>query len=201
MSTRIFKILLQNTALVLIAIGLIAAQTGLFPVIQEPHTGSILQGVVTINGSSNLSDFASYEVAFAYVGDTTGTWFQIHTSGQSVNKGELALWDTTTITDGDYSLRLRVFQTTGNFKDMIVSNLRVRNYTPIETPTLAGVSTAAAFTPVATITVTPYPAATALPRNPAALTPMDVSISVGVGGLIAILFLSILGIYLWQRRK
>jgi hypothetical protein len=201
MSKRIAKIFIRNLALVSIAIGLIAAQTGLNPVIHEPLTGSVLQGAVTINGSNDVPDFASYEVAFAYTGDTTGTWFQIDANSQSVRDGALAVWDTTTITDGDYSLRLRVFQTDGNYKDTIVLNLLVRNYTPIETPTVPVSETLVTLMPTATMTVTPFPTPTALPRNPAALTPEDVSISVAVGGLIAILLLSTLAIYLWLRRK
>jgi hypothetical protein len=201
MTMRVAKIFTRNLALVLIAIGLIAAQTGLNPVIQEPRAGSVLQGVVTINGSSDVPDFASSEVDFAYTGDTTGTWFPINSSSQPASSGTLAVWDTTTITDGDYSLRLRVFQTEGNFKDKIIMNLLVRNYTPIETPTAPASGTLIPPVPAATMTAMLFPTPTALPRNPAALTPRDVSISVAVGGLIAILLLSTLVIYLWLRRK
>jgi hypothetical protein len=175
-------------------------QTG-DPVIAVPRPGDVLQGVVTIAGSSDVTGFASAEVAFGYADDPTGTWFLIATSSQPVSNDTLVAWDTTVITDGDYVLRLRVYLTDGSFRETLVSGLRVRNYTPVETPTPTIPAPEATPLPTITPTATPFPTPTALPRNPATLAPMDVSASILYGGLAAILIFVIIGIYLWLQRK
>jgi hypothetical protein len=48
----------------------------------------------------------------------------------------LGRWDTSQISDGLYTLRLRVFYTDGAFLEAIVGNVRVQNATP--TPSLGG---------------------------------------------------------------
>jgi hypothetical protein len=178
-----------------------AAQTSLEPVITTLQAGDVLQGISTINVSNNLSGFTSSEVAFAYTGDPTGTWFLIAQNNQPIDDGTLATWDTTTISDGNYILRLRVFLSDGSFHDATVPNLRVRNYTPIETPTPAPTPLQATVIPTDTPTITPYPTPTTLPKNPAILTPTDVSISIGYGGVAAVIILVLVGFYLWLRRK
>jgi hypothetical protein len=171
------------------------------PVIVVPRPGDVLQGDVTIAGSSDIAGFVSAEISFAYADDSTGTWFLIAMDSQPVVNNRLATWDTTVITDGDYVLRLSVNLTDGNSLETLVSGLRVRNYTPVET------STPMALIPIVTplssitLTATPFPMPTALPRNPAALVPTDVSTSILFGGFAAILAFTIVGIYLWLRRK
>src|SRR5262249_40134368 len=78
------------------------------PTITSPTAGQILQGQVAITGTTNVANFASAELAFAYASDTTGTWFTILASTQFVVNDVLATWDTTAVTDGDYVLRLKV---------------------------------------------------------------------------------------------
>jgi hypothetical protein len=182
-----------------VAIRSVAAQVGRG--IDSPQQGEVLQGVVTIRGSSNGTGFLSSEIDFAYAGDTTGTWFLIATSTQPVDSDILATWDTTTITDGNYNLRLRVYLTDGSHLDATVPDLRVRNYTPVETPTPAPTALQPTPVPTTTLTPTPFPSPTALPPNPAVMTPADVSTSLAYGGLGAVLLLVLLGIYLWLRRK
>jgi len=171
------------------------------PVIVSPRPGDVLQGVVTIAGYSDVEEYASDELSFAYADDPTGTWFLIATNSQPVVNNTLATWDTTVITDGNYVLRLRVYITGGNYREIFVSGLRVRNYTPVETLTPTVLAPEA--TPLATIspTATSFPKPTSLPRNPAELAPKDVSSSILYGGLTAILTFVIVGIYLWLRRK
>jgi hypothetical protein len=177
----------------------VAAQVG--PVIVSPRQGEVLQGVVTIKGSSDVAGFVSAEVAFAYAGDTTATWFLIAASSLPVNLDTLATWDTTIITDGDYVLRVRAYLKDGSPLDILVLNLRVRNYTPVETPTPVPTALQPTATSTPTLTATPFPSPTPLPYNPAILTPMDVSKSIAYGGLGAVLFLIVLGAYLGLRRR
>lgn len=177
----------------------VAAQAGLLVI--SPHQGDVLQGIVTIQGTSDISGFVSAELAFSYTGDNTGNWFLITASSQPVNLDVLATWDTSTITDGDYVLRLRIYLKHGITQDFLVPDLRVRNYTPIETPTPAPTPLQPTATLAPTLTVTPFSTPTPLPPNPAVLTPMDVSKSIVYGGAGAILFLILLGITIGLRRR
>jgi hypothetical protein len=158
--------------------------------ISLPRPGEALQGVVSINGTTDVPGFRSAEVDFAYQTDSTGTWFLIQQSGTPVKDGALATWDTTTITDGEYRLRVRVFLQNGQLMESVVSGLRVRNYTVIETST-AEARPAGQETP--TPTATPRPdfqvktlEVTPLPTNPAQLTPLAMQAS-ALRGVMAVL--------------
>lgn len=109
-------------------------QTG--PTISAPQNGAILTGRMEILGSLGAPGFSSAELAFAYAADTTGTWFFLQELPGSVQQGPLALWDTSQLTDGDYRLRLRVFQADGSSQEAIVEELHIRNDAPPATPTL-----------------------------------------------------------------
>ena len=189
------------------------------PVIASPRPGDALQGVIKIAGSCDAAGFVSAEVSFTYADNPTGTWFLIAWISQPILNDTLANWDTTVITDGNYILRLRVYLTDGSFRDAIVSGLRLRNYTPVETPTpmtptptattvptITSTATSSptpepTLIPTITQTSTPFPTPTALPANPATLVPTDVSSSILFGGLATILTFVIIGIFLWLRRK
>jgi hypothetical protein len=176
------------------------AQSG-DPVIDSPRSGDVLQGVVTIAGSSEVDGFVSAEVSFTYADDPTGTWFMIAINSQPVLNDRLATWDTTVITDGNYVIRLRISLTDGSSREVLVSGLRVRNYTQVETPTPILLAPEATPLPTITPTAFPFPTPTALPRNPAMLAPTDVSASILYGGLMVISIFVIISIYLWLRRK
>ena len=177
-----------------------AAQVG-EAVIDSPRPGDVLQGVVAVNGSSDISGFVSAEISFTYLDDPTGTWFLIATDTQPVSNNRLVTWDTTVITDGNYVIRLRVNLADGAGREVLVPDLRVRNYTPVETSTPPPVTPEAVPIPTSMTTMTLFPTPTALARNPATLAPMDISTSILYGGLAAILTFLIIGIYLWLRKK
>jgi hypothetical protein len=170
------------------------------PDVLSPYPGEALQGRVTITGTANAVGFVAYELAFAYPDDTTGTWFLITRSTQPVQGGVLGEWDTSQVTDGEYNLRLTVFLDNGNQIDVLVPGLRVRNYTPIETPTPAAVP----VLPTRTLPpASPFPlpvAATPLPPNPVALTSERLRVALGYGavGMLAVFLL--LAVYLSARR-
>jgi hypothetical protein len=170
-------------------------------VIESPRPGDVLQGVVAVIGSSKVNGFKSAEISFSYMDDPTGTWFLLANNVQPVSKSTLATWDTTVITDANYVLRLRVNLTDESSQEFLVSELHVRNYTPVETPTPLPVTPEATPLPTSTATLETFPTPTALGQNPAILAPMDVTTSIFYGGLAAILTFIIIGIYLWLRRK
>lgn len=175
-----------------------AAQAPGYANIREPFGGEAIDGVVTIEGSASHPSFVSYDLSFAHSQDPTETWFQIgdavHTS---VADGRLGLWDTTGITDGFYTLRLRVHLSNSTMLESFVEGLRIRNSTPIETATAQPYRIEA--TPTITLpTRTPRP--TPLPL--AGSSDRSTVLRTFTGGLIAgLLLLLLLGIYLFIRRR
>ena len=78
------------------------------PMITSPRPGEALQGVIAVQGSTDVLDFESAELSFAYQDGGEETWFLIANLKNPVEDQRLAEWDTTTIADGTYQLRLRV---------------------------------------------------------------------------------------------
>lgn len=103
--------------------------------ISDPQNGDVLQGVVLIHGTTDVPGFRLTEVSFGYQNDPTTTWFIIEQSKAPVKNDLIASWDTSTITDGEYQLRVKVELADGQMVQEIVTNLRVRNYSPVETAT------------------------------------------------------------------
>lgn len=123
-------------------------------VITSPLEGAGAAGLVPISGSATHPQFAFYELSFAYSPNPTDTWFTIAPRGTAPVVNEvLGRWDTSQISDGFYTLRLRVFYGDGAFLEAFVSNLRIQNATP--TPPLGlGTETGASPTPAVPATPT-----------------------------------------------
>lgn len=177
------------------------------PKIDSPQAGEALQGVVNVMGTTDINGFVSFETAFSY--DQEGSsWYILSQSKDPVRNGSLGSWDTTTITDGTYRLRVTVHLADGGAAETIVSGLRVRNYSEIETNTPAPMvaqDTVVATTQVAVVTRTPRPSATPLPVNPAEVTGVGLAFSAVQGaGLVMVAFVA-LGLYTglraWRRRS
>jgi hypothetical protein len=176
----------------------------IFPQILSPQSGDVLQGMVNITGSTNVEDLDYSTISFAYEGSESGTWFEIHESREGVQNGTLAIWDTTTISDGTYSLRLEVFLKNGEHKEDIVSGLKIRNYTPIETNTprvsVEGVQSTEEI--LATEELTPIQRMpSALPINPAQVTPGSIRSSLLVGSSVAFVSMGLLAAYGWFKSR
>ena len=188
----------------------VLAQEGDDLMITSPDTGQIVQGLVIVSGTVTVLGFSSYELSFAYKDDPTGTWFTLQNSSLPVFEGELGIWDTTTLTDGDYTLRLRVFLLDGSQRETTVSDLRVRNYTPVPTPTFTATATAfvqilpptAQLLAPAPATVTPFHSTpTPFPPNPAGLAVSSISNALGRGAVLALLLILGVGLILRLRRE
>ncbi len=173
--------------------------------IASPLPGQALQGIVPIVINTNMEGFQSAELTFAYLDDATDTWFLIYESEQPVLDGELTQWDTTTLTDGEYSLRLVLTLQDESQVSAVVPDLRVRNYTAVETDTPIPTETPAlGDTPIPTNTPTSTrppipPTGTPLPPNPAQLTNQDITLSLGKGALGAFGAFAIIGLYAFIR--
>ncbi len=168
--------------------------------LQSPRGGEALQGSVPILGNTDVEGFQSASLFFGYQGDSTHTWFLIAQSDQPVKDGTLAQWDTTTITDGDYDLRLRVTRSDGSQEVANVEGLRVRNYSAIETSTPPPVTPTATSLPGETVVPTKSvtsapPTGTPFPPNPAQITTLDVAGSMGKGALAILGLFALLGVY------
>lgn len=106
-----------------------------FAEITEPGQGQAVTGIVTIFGTASHPAFQSFDLAFSFDPDPTDTWFPMGEALDTpVVDSRLAIWDTTQITDGVYRLRLRVNVEGSPPFETVVRDIRVRNYTPTETP-------------------------------------------------------------------
>ena len=191
----------------------VAAQTGDSAAVEitSPTAGTPLQGTVTINGKTLVEGAISWEINFGYASDSSGTWFLIAEGDEQISLGELTQWDTTTITDGNYNLRLTVYLQGGRREHYMVNNLRVRNYSPIETitPTPTLTSTPYTETPRPSLTSTrtieptetPIPSTpTLLPTNPVIISQSDINNSLIQGAAGALAALVLVGLYLSIKR-
>ncbi len=158
----------------------------------SPSSGSPLQGSIPVIVDTTIQDFKTVELAFKYSNDPDETWFLIYQGIQPVTGTMLVLWDTSTITDGNYTLRMTVTFNDGSQKSVEAGGLRVRNYTPVETSTPTEVSAtstpepAATLTPTVATTIMPtmiIPTATPPATNPAQLSRFDVFTNIGKGAL------------------
>jgi hypothetical protein len=182
--------------------------------ITSPASGEAVRGQVNIIGSTDVPNFVSAQLDFAYASDITpeagetGTWFPLQALSQPVFDSPLYTWDTTSITDGDYILRLRVFTADGGVQAATVP-LKVQN-DAIPTPTLAPTSTAESVTnqiptpfllaASPTPTDVPRPTPTPMPTNAAALDRTEIYASLGRGALVILGLFAFAGIILRLRR-
>ncbi|HEX7976925.1 MAG TPA: hypothetical protein VF498_21130 [Anaerolineales bacterium] len=171
--------------------------------IQSPRPGQALQGRVPVLGSVAAENLQSLEVSFAYVDVPNPAWFLVPPAGLPSGDGPLAQWDTTTITDGDYNLRLVATWKDGSQKSLVISGLRVRNYTPVETDTPVPASTQKnAPLPSATPAPSRTPllaTSTPLAANPALLTNQQIALSLGKGLLAVAGIFALMGAYSLMR--
>jgi hypothetical protein len=147
----------------------------------------------------DIPGFSSAELAFSYASNPADSWFTIQTFPQPVVNSAIATWDTTTLTDGDYILHLRVFLQDGSSQDVDISDLKIRNdiVLPTETPTSdfsSGlIATPMITTPLPVLTEKPavavisFPPSTPLPVNTMSVTNSSIYINFGYGALITLI--------------
>lgn len=189
---------------------LIAAQDEPPISITSPLAGDVLRGEVTITGKTDIPNFVSAQLDFAYASDTTGTWFAIQVFTQSVADSTLTTWDTTSISDGNYILRLRVNLADNTFQEVTVP-IQVGNDVAPVTPTVVPTATLneievqiptpflLAASPTPTTPARPTP--TALPTNPASLGQTAIFVSLGRGALVIFGLFALSGLIIRLRRS
>ena len=185
-----------------------AAQGNASPIITSPVTDQVLQGQVAVKGTTDIPNFASAELEFGYVADPTNTTFLIEAMTEPIDNDLLATWDTTSISDGDYLLLLRVDLTDGTQKDMTVA-VKVRNYTALPTPTSTAVPTEPPIqiptpillAPTVTLTLAPLPTPTPFLPNPASTNQNEIYGGFWRGALIVLLLFIVFGIVIRLRHS
>lgn len=186
----------------------IAAQDTPPVAITSPAPGELLRGQVTITGKVDVPSFLSAGLDFGYASDPTNTWFNIQSFSQSLTDSTLAVWDTTSITDGDYVLRLRVNFEDGTFQEVTVP-IQIRNdvqptatLEPTTTPEPESVLIPTPFLLAASPTPTdlPRPTPTALPPNPVSLGQSQIYASLGRGALVILGLFALAGLIIRVRR-
>lgn len=142
------------------------AQDAGLAVLTAPLEGAILSGRVPITGSAAHPEFRRYELAFGYSPNPTDTWFSIQdpATTQIIND-VLGHWDTASLTDGLYTIRLRVYYSDRDFLETVVRNVRVQNAQPTATPALTETLVALSSPVAPLVTVTPTPPIIALPAT------------------------------------
>ncbi len=105
--------------------------------IDSPLPNILLQGRVQVKGSAVHPQFNFYKVEFgpgeSPADEQMSIIGAIHE--QQVTNNVLETWDTASIPDGTYTLRLRVVDTTGNYQEFWVRRLSVNNTSPTPTST------------------------------------------------------------------
>lgn len=131
--------------------------------INSPAENAVVRGTLPIVGTAVDADFWKYEVYYAPEPNPGGQWIFIgEVHDKQVVEGLLETWYTESVPDGTYSLRLRVVNRTGNYRDIEVRGILVANAAPTDTPTPTQ-------TPPATPTITPAATPTfIIPTSPLA---------------------------------
>ncbi len=187
----------------------VAAQATIPPsiFIQSPREGQALQGVEIIEGKIRGEGFQAGYIRFSYTekGEGDRTWFyiadiqpEVQDSSQTSFRIE---WDTTQLTDGNYDLRVVAEYAGGGAIFELIPNLRIRNYSPVESPTpSAGLERTPERTP-STPTVPPLPPSTPtpLPPNPAVVGERELSRVLTISG-ISVAGAFFLGMIYWYLK-
>ena len=126
--------------------------------ITSPEVSQEIRGTVPIIGSALVPDFQYYKVEYGN-GPDPSQWFLIGSMHEvPVVNGQLEIWDTTTLPDGVYSLRLRAVRRDGNYGEFFVRQVVIVNARPTHTPTSEASPTPTAAAP--TVSATPRATAT-----------------------------------------
>ncbi len=117
---------------------LTAMPTGLLPTAQQssgcisgvinissPKAGEEVKGLIELKGDANIPNFGFYKYEFAPV--ASDSWSTIEAARKPVNNDKLGKWDTATVDQGDYQLRLVVADNQGSELPACVITIRVKN--------------------------------------------------------------------------
>jgi hypothetical protein len=93
--------------------------------ITSPEPGDVVSGIVKIAGTANVLNFGFYKYEVAPMG--TQKWATIAANPEPVQNNELGNWNTSSLTNGDYFLRLVITDNVGKALEPCVIAVRVAN--------------------------------------------------------------------------
>ena len=175
--------------------------------ITSPQNGETIRGQIQILGSMDYPTFASAELAFSFASNSGDTWFPIQTFSQPLTDSTLAVWDTTSVTDGDYNLRLRITLQDGTFLDFIIADLKIRNQ-ELPTPTATDIPLPEFRNETPTPRIIPpteiilsFPSSTPLPPNPASITTDSIYKVFGQSALVVLVLFVLFSLLIRFRKN
>jgi hypothetical protein len=92
-------------------------------ILTSPEPGQEVSGTITLIGTVDVDNFGFYKYEVALQG--TEIWATISAGRDIVRNGDVGLWDTSTLTPGDYQLRLEVTDNQGDSYPPCVIPVRV----------------------------------------------------------------------------
>lgn len=93
--------------------------------ITTPEPGDVVRGIVEIVGTANVPNFAFYKYEIAPMG--TQNWAPVSAAREPKTNESLGSWSTTSLTNGDYFLRLVITDNVGRELEPCVLAVRVLN--------------------------------------------------------------------------
>jgi hypothetical protein len=93
--------------------------------ITAPEPGKPVSGTVKITGTANVPNFGFFKYEFAPMGSQN--WATISAKRVPVINGEIGDWNTTSLTNGDYFLRLVITDNVGEALEPCVIAVRIVN--------------------------------------------------------------------------
>jgi hypothetical protein len=174
--------------------------------IQTPVDGEYLQGSVQIIGTVTGTGLQSAEISFRYQDSQSQSWFVINQITSSVVEDVIATWDTSTIADGVYQIRVLAVFENGREQEKIINNLSVRNYTPfdpIKTENPAVLSTEKLQNQIEIVEVTPTlrSSPTPMPPNEMVISQPQFITTAIQGGILGVLFLFVISLFIIIRGR
>ena len=174
--------------------------------IQSPLDGDFLQGSVQIIGTVTGTGLQTIEISFRYQDSQSQSWFVINKSTTPVVDDIIATWDTSTIADGVYQIRVLAVFENGREQEEIINNLNVRNYTPfdpIKTENPEVISTENLQNQIVTLETTPTLRAspTSMPPNEMVISQSQFITTAIQGGILGVLFLFVIALFIIIRGR
>jgi len=93
--------------------------------ITSPRPGDPVKGIVDIVGTANVPNFGFYKYEISPVG--TQNWATVSAARETKTNESLGSWSTTSLTNGDYFLRLVITDNVGQELEPCVLAVRVLN--------------------------------------------------------------------------
>ena len=110
-------------------------------VIISPAPGSFVSGAISVFGSAIAPNFLQYQLEYGPEPNTANLWYPADAVRYApVQDGLLGQWNTSTLPDGTYTLRLRVWLRDGTVLTSSVGGLQVRNSRPTPQPSATPVT-------------------------------------------------------------